>query len=259
VTKYRSFPRRQLRRLFWAWARDDWKRLAGVAAGAASLITFETAVLVASTIDVAVRWYVIGALHVAIVAVFLGAIATTFLAHQREAIWYLRGAWGEDFTKDELARARRKKLIWGWVDSVTVENGDIDHLVVTKSGGVVAIDTKYRSSSQDLDPARMAAEAGKAKLRAEGVIQTFLRKERGSHRAAIKAFTVSPLVVVWGAATVGVPEGARINDVDVVSGAGLVGWLERLDGEAIDEAAAADLLARLENFRTTAWKSKAQG
>jgi hypothetical protein len=253
MTKYHPYPRRELRRVLRRWAgRNRWLLAVGTGCLLA-FIAFETWMLGVSTGNTALRWYLTGALQVAIVAVFIGALGTTFLAHEREAILYLRGSWGEDFTKDELKRARRKKLIWGWVDSVTLQSGDIDHLVVTRAGGLVAIDSKWRSSAQHLDPAALAQEAKKARLRAEGVVQTVLRSERGSHRARARAFRVSPLVVVWGAARDGVPHGAAISDVDIIKGSELVDWLGNLQGDAIDEPAAAEILAEVERFRSGAW------
>jgi hypothetical protein len=193
-----------------------------------------------------------------LLAAFPLAIGAAFLAHEREAIWHVRGAWGEDFTRDELERARRRKLIWGWVDAVTVQSGDIDHLVVTKAGGLVAIDSKWRTDKRDIDPRAMAVDANKVKQRAEGVIQTLLRAERGSHRASVRSSTVTPVVAIWGAAQDGVPENVRIDGVEFVAGSRLVEHLGALEGETIEESAAADLLARIESFRSTAWAALAK-
>lgn len=253
MSRYHSYPRRELRALFKRWCRRNWTRLAVVAVGAMVLIAAETWLLVVSGWSTPVRWYLVGFLHAGVVAALIGAIGTTFLAHEREAILRLRGAWGEDFTQDELNRARRKKLIWGWVDSVTLQTGDIDHLVVTRAGGLVAIDTKWRSGAEHLDPAAAAREASRARLRAEGFVSSFLKSDRGSRRASGKAFRVSPLVVVWGLAREAIPAGASVGGVDIIEGRGLVEWLARLDGDAIDEAAAAEVLAEIERRRARAW------
>ncbi|WP_166389739.1 nuclease-related domain-containing protein [Nocardioides ochotonae] len=100
-----------------------------------------------------------------------------FLAHDAEAIWHVRGAWGEDNTRDELQRAKRKRLVWAWVDSVTLQAGDIDHLVVTRNGGLVAIDSKWRSKINDA--ADMARAAQKVRLRAEGLTRDLLKGDAG--------------------------------------------------------------------------------
>lgn len=255
MTKYHPYARRELRRLFRRWAWRNRGRLGVVTVGVLVLIAFETWMFSISSLSPALRWYLMGCLHVAVVAVYVGAIGTTFLTHEREAILHLRGAWGEDFTRDELERARRKKLIWGWVDSVTLQSGDIDHLVVTKSGGLVAIDSKWRSSAAHLNPAAIAQEASKARLRAEGVVRTVLKTERGAHRASALAFRVNPLVVVWGAARDVIPDGATLDGVHFVEGPGLLDWLKRLDGDVIDEAAAAEVLAQIERFRSGAWSA----
>ena len=253
MTRYHSYPRRKLRSLFKQWASRNRWRLAVVTVGALVLLAFETWMFSISGGSFSLRWYLMGCLHVVVVAVYIGTIWTTFLAHERDGILHLRGSWGEDFTKDELERARRKKLVWGWVDSVTLQNGDIDHLVVTRSGGLVAIDSKWRSSAEHLDPAAIAQEASRARLRADGVVQTLLKSERGSHRASGKAVRVKPLVVVWGAGQEAIPEGATAGGVDIIKGPDLLDWLKRLDGDVTNEAVAADVLSRIERFRASAW------
>jgi len=130
------------------------------------------------------------------------SLQAAFLAHDREAIWHLRGAWGEDNTRNELQRAKRNRLIWGWVDSITLQAGDLDHLVVTRHGGLVAIDSKWRNQHTADDALDMARGASKARLRVEGLAQTLLLSQRGGarHRARSNALTVRPVVVLWGAA-----------------------------------------------------------
>lgn len=55
----------------------------------------------------------------------------------------IRGAYGEDQTRTELQRAQRAGLVWAWIDSVSLQRGDIDHIVVTRRGGVVALDWAF--------------------------------------------------------------------------------------------------------------------
>ena len=255
MAKYHPYPRRELRILFRRWVWRHRLRLGLVTLGVLLLIAFETWMFSISGGDAALRWYLMGCLHIAIVAAYLGTIAVTFLVHERGAILQLRGAWGEDFTQDELNRARRKKLIWGWVDSVTLQTGDIDHLVVTRSGGLVAIDTKWRSDAHHLDSEAVALEARRACTRAEGVVNSFLKPERGSRRASGKAFHVLPLVVVWGPGGDAVPHSAAVGGVDIIEGSGLIDWLARLDGDPIDKAAAAEVLAEIERRRSLAWSA----
>ena len=100
-------------------------------------------------------------------AAYLHALQSAFLASDGEAIWHLRGAWGEENTRSELQRARRKRLIWGWVDSISLRAGDLDHLVVTRHGGLVAVDSKWRNRASDT--VDMARAADKARLRAEAL------------------------------------------------------------------------------------------
>jgi hypothetical protein len=223
--------------------------------GALVLLAFETVLLVVLLPRSAATWYLLGVVHAAVACGFAYAVNSAFLAQDPRAIGHLRGAWGEEFTRDELERARRKRLIWGWVDSITLKAGDIDHLVVTRTGGLVAIDSKWRNESASSNYEAMVSAAKKAKLRADAIVHTLLKSERGSHRAGGKPHAVKSVVVLWGAAQHEVPDDASIEGIDFVGGGRLFGWLEQLRQESIDEDAAADILQRLESFRSTAWPS----
>ena len=105
-------------------------------------------------------WWLLGVMQATVVAAYLSMLYSGFLAFDGEAIWHVRGAWGEDNTRSELQRARRKRLVWGWVDSVSLQHGDIDHLVVTREGGLVAIDSKWRNRIHDTEDMARAAQKG---------------------------------------------------------------------------------------------------
>ncbi len=57
----------------------------------------------------------------------------------------LSGAYGEYNTRDALRAAHRRHHIWGWIDNLEVQGGDIDHLVLAPSG-IYAIDTKWHTT-----------------------------------------------------------------------------------------------------------------
>jgi hypothetical protein len=137
------------------------------------------------------------------------------------------------------------------VDSINLQSGDIDHLVVARQGGLVALDSKWRSQAHDA--AEMARDASKVRLRAEGLAGSLLKSEKSAHRARGSALRVTPLVVLWGAAQHTVPEDARVDGIEFVAGRRLVDWLADVVGEPVDKAAAADVLKRLETFRASAW------
>jgi hypothetical protein len=155
-------------------------------------------------------WYALGVLQAAIVGGFLYMMNMSFLASDPEAMKHVRGSWGEENTRDELLRAQRKKLIWGWVDSITLERGDLDQLVVTRGGGVVAIDSKWRNDI--MDHAAIVEAARRVQLRSEGVVPSLLQSERGSHRArgglsescrsSSSGALPSPTFPMWSAPTV---------------------------------------------------------
>lgn len=255
VTKFRPYSSREFRRRFVEWARRNLKAVAVLTTGTVGLLIGMTVLLAALMPDSAFKWYVLGLLHAGVVAAYLYLLQAAFLAHDREAIWHLRGAWGEDNTRNELQRAKRKRLIWGWVDSITLQAGDLDHLVVTRHGGLVAIDSKWRNQHTADDALDVARAANKARLRAEGLAQTLLLSQRGGarHRARTNALTVRPVVVLWGAAQHNVPDAAEIDGIEFVSGRRLVAWLGQLEGHPVTKDAATELLKRLTDYRATAW------
>lgn len=251
MPNFRPYSRRRLRALFFAWARRHGRYLLIFA-----LIIFLG--LLAVTLSVGVfgtqtpgHWYLLGALQSGLVLLACGGVLLLFFAHEGEAVIHLRGAWGEEQTREELRRAQAKKLIWGWVDSLTLEFGDIDHLVVTRDGGMVAIDSKWRTSASG-GREQLIADALRMRMRAEGVVRSLVRRERAGHRDRSQAITVRPLVVIWGAAQRELA-GQHSGPVPLVQGPELVGWLGQLSGQPVDEDAAADMLRRLNKQREASW------
>jgi hypothetical protein len=258
MARYRPYSRREFRRRLARWAQRNLKLLLTLTAGAVGLFALATVILTALFPRSAFSWWLLGVLQTLLVAVFLHLLHAAFLAHDGEAIWHLRGAWGEENTRSELQRAKRKKLIWGWVDSISLQAGDLDHLVVSRRGGLIAVDSKWRN--QTSDTAAMAKAANKARLRAEALTQTLLTKERAArHRGKGNPLSVTPVVVVWGAAQHDVPDNARVDGIEFVAGRKLIGWLSKLDGRPVDEAAASDMLERLEGYRAATWDNTKPG
>lgn len=247
MTRFSPYPRRAYAALFRSWARRNMRLMALFGVGVGTLLVFETAVMVLFVPAGAFRWWLLGALQTAVVAAALHLVSTAFLAHEREAIWKLRGAWGEEATRDELRRAKRKGLVWDWVDSINLRVGDLDHLVVTRNGGVIAVDSKWRSDGRDADA--MAESAARARLRAEGVARSLLKAERGSHRARGHAVSVHPLVVIWGSAQHQLPDEWELDGIPFVSGRRLNSWLQALEGDEVSKHAARELITELRKFR----------
>lgn len=252
MTKFKPFSRRRLNKLFRDWSTKRWRMLTGLSLGVLGLIAVVTSITIVVVPHTPFMWWAVGATQAGMVAALLLLVQSAFFAHEREAVNQLRGAWGEDNTRSELQRAKRKGHVWGWVDSIQLERSDIDHLVVTKRGGLVAIDSKWRSQGNDV--AQMAASARRAATRAEGITQTLLAKEPGArHRSKTKRLTVTPVVVVWGAAQHNVPDGYRADDVAFIAGRQLFTWLATLETEQVSKAAGRDLVTRLESYRAGNW------
>ena len=254
MTKFKPYSRRALSRRRLAWARRNATLLLLAAGGLAGLLALLTAMLVWTWPETNSKLYLIGFLHAALIATAAHVIETAFFAHDREAMSHVRGAWGEENTTSELKSARRKRLIWGWVDSISLQAGDLDHLVVTRHGGLIAIDSKFRNQAGDTID--MAAAAKKARLRAEALAHTLLKGDKGArHRAKINPLSVTPVVVVWGALQANIPTPARVDGIEFVAGRGLIDWLTRLEGQPVSKAAADDVVKRLEAYRSTTWAS----
>lgn len=251
MSKYKPYSRRALRTMFGTWVRRNWRLISLMTAGAVGVLIFES-VLMTWLWHVPGKGYVLGLTHATIVAAFIQVICTSFLASNREAIWHLRGAWGEENTRSELQRAKRKRLIWGSIDSVNLSTGDIDHIVVTRSGGLVVLDSKWRTEPVT-NPSELAQSAAKVKLRTEALTRSLLKNERGNHRAAGSAVPVVPAVVLWGPAQHDLPSHAESDGIRFVSGKNLISWIGDLEGQPIEKFAARDLLRRLDDFRASAW------
>lgn len=254
--KFKPYSRRKHNELLRTWAGTHKRLVVSVLIGLCVIVAIETVTITVAFEAEPWRWYLLGAVHAGAVAACVGLLWSAFHVHEGGAMNQLRGAWGEEFTRDELARAKRRRLIWDWVDSITVETGDIDHLVVTRNGGLVAIDTKFRSAERLHDVDELRDSASRVRTRAQGFVAGYLRAESGQHRSRGPAHRVTPLVVVWGKAQHSIPEAAAIDDVAFVGGRQLVDWLRRLEGEPIDRRAAQHLVRELGARRLAAWEKR---
>lgn len=249
MARTRSFPARQLRRRRHAWVRRNARIVAILVVGFVAIVAILTAL--AWAVPMPARLYVLGAIHAGSIAMLANLINSAFLAHDQEAMWQMRGAWGEDNTRGELQRAKRKRLIWDWVDSVELQAGDIDHIVVTRRGGVVVIDSKWRNQIGAGDVPAMAGSTRKAALRAEGVLRSVLKRESGArNRTNAKPVAVTAAVVLWGAARTGVPIDASVDGVRFLDGRQLLRWLAQLEGHEVPRDAAKNVIKLLEDYRS---------
>jgi Nuclease-related domain len=250
------YSRREFRRRLRDWLRRNLKLIALLTIGLVALIAVITSLVLATGPASPFTWWLLGVLQTGMVATYAHLLHTGFLAHDTDAIRHVRGAWGEDNTRSELQRAKRKKLVWGWADSLDLMYGDIDHLVVTRRGGLVAIDSKWRNKIHDT--ADMARSAQKVRLRAEGLTRDLLKGDsRGARRAKVNPLSVTAVVVVWGADQHTVPDGATVDGIEFIAGRRLVGWLARLDGQPVDQAAAAGILRSLDDRRASTMHAQA--
>jgi membrane protein YdbS with pleckstrin-like domain len=90
MTRFAPYPRRAYRDLFKAWARSNKKLLAILALALVTLLAFETALILTLVPDGDFRWWFLGALQTALIAIILHVVNAAFLAHERGALWQLR-------------------------------------------------------------------------------------------------------------------------------------------------------------------------
>lgn len=245
--KKRSYPQGEYRHLLKSWLLRHKRAVAVMALLFAATAAAEVAMLRLLPSHEYVRYLVVALLGAMVVG-FCWAVHTLFLAHEGTAIHQLRGAWGEDNTATELKAAQRQGLIWRSVDSIALEKGDIDHLVVTRHGGIVVIDSKWCSDLDAEKRAIFAFTARRAAKRGEALVNTVTRRSHGRHSAPRKALTVTPVVVVWGAAQSSVRDDEVVDGVAIVRGSGFRTWLARLEAETISQKTATELVARIEGF-----------
>jgi hypothetical protein len=189
---------------------------------------------------VAVDGYLQGLLHGIALTTGVFAVWQLFLVHGGH-MYRLSGIWGEDNTRDVLRGAKRRGLIYGWIDNLEIEGGDVDHLVIA-SWGLVAIDSKWHTGTLDEesvqhDCSRALAAARRARL--------ILRSEKYGGEP-------ETVVAVWGAQQLQVPAmGMQREEVTIIRGRNLRGWLKsRRDEPTIYSRSTADaLLERLDRFR----------
>lgn len=93
MAKYLPHPRREFRRHYLQWVRKNVRLVLGLALGVIiSLVAITVPFLVFTTTTVH-SYYFLGLLHAVILASYLFLVHAAFLAHDREAIWHLRGTW----------------------------------------------------------------------------------------------------------------------------------------------------------------------
>ena len=173
--------------------------------------------------------YLLGLIHGLVAAAVVGVAAAWVLAPKDE-----KG------TVDLLRAARREHQVWGWVD-VEMEDGEVDHLVVTRVGGVVAVDSRWRS--EELTPELLAADAQRA----------LLNSRRASSRLQTRNLTaaVRPLLVYWGSIQGDVRKLTvrHLEGVELLAGRELRAWLRTQNGRPVERAEARRILKALRTIK----------
>ena len=151
----------------------------------------------------------------------------------------LAGAYGESFTREELATAVTRGFVWSAVHNIEVNRSDIDHLLFTPAG-VLVIESKWRF--RGADAAWLMSAAGQAQAAARKGKLILYSKHVG-YRTPVR-----PVLVVWGGARRELAPVSIIDGVPVVCGQALLGWLERCSHGEFSEQTATELHCRLALF-----------
>jgi hypothetical protein len=174
--------------------------------------------------------YLLGLVHGLVAATIVGVAASM-----------VRGPKGEQGIADLLRSARKEHQVWGWVDDVEVQGDRVDHLVVTREGGVVAIDSCW--SSDELTPELLAADAHRALLAARRAAQVLVTRDRVP--------AVRPLLVYWGSIQADVKKlpVRNLEGVELLAGRELRAWLRRQNGRPVERGDARAILKGLRGHR----------
>jgi hypothetical protein len=108
MARYHPYSRRVWRSRLVDWARRNRGLIAGATAVVVALIAGETILVTVILTPTAFTWWLLGVFQATVLAAYLHILHSAFLATDREAIWHLRGAWGEDNTRAELQRAKEE-------------------------------------------------------------------------------------------------------------------------------------------------------
>lgn len=242
----KSYPRAQLRAELWAWSRRRRRGLlfllglwAVVAVGFVAL---------AVRLDRPAITVTYTAVVVGLAVAYVGLALLSFLVSHPQAMHLLRGSWGEDLTRDELTRLRRRKVSWGHVDSLAVDGGDVDHLVVLRRGGIVAIDSKWRSAWSEQICADVVARAVRSARRARGLVATQISTSTGRHRGPVDRGEVAALAVVWGPAQDEIEDDLCVDGVHVVPGRHLRSWLAARRDDTLPKEVGTGLVEALKEW-----------
>jgi hypothetical protein len=193
--------------------------------------------LVCVLLGLAADGYLLGLLQGVVLTLLAVCLNSVFQA-VTGVLGPLAGVSDDDNTTDVLRRARRRGHIWGWIDGVATETGDIDHVVVTKKGGVVAIDSKWSARPGGETLGRDLAAASTAARRARLILLSYGRRH-----------PVTPVVVTWGGAQEDQQEAENRGDCVVVPGRELGSWLGNLRGEAVNRSTGLHLLAEFREHK----------
>ena len=224
----RTFARQQFRRDLRIFLRTNIRIVLGLAAGAAALVAFEALFF---------HGVLLGFIAGIVLTLLASAFFVTFLMHG-SGFYRLAGAWAEEFTRDELKKALRRKDVWSVVNGVRIGEQDIDHLVLAPRG-IFALDSKWHFR-YDIDYFRADVEkAERAASKARSILISLKQRRE-----------VTPVVVVAGPGRKPLLDAPMtVADIEVIAIDSLAQWLQDRGTGRLPQDDAEQLAAELTAFR----------
>jgi hypothetical protein len=195
-------PQILARRLWWAYARLNWRLLLRVL-GMLAMVTVVGSVPALLSYGPFGRGFVVGSLTTLCLGFVVWAVA-----HESGALRAWDGAIGEQNTARVLRRLERRG--WQIRNDVLFDGFNVDH-VALGPGGVYAIETKSTAGRWDFNAAVV-----------DPLAESALRQARLAARkirlllSAVGDIDVTPVLVCWGPNVEEVPGGSVVHDGVVV-------------------------------------------
>ena len=226
------YSRSQSRSRIAGWLRSNWRSL--LPAVAFLVLTFALSVAVAP--NPFIRGAIVGAGGtLAVGVVFLAALIGS------DSMRFVLGTLGEGATEEFFSSRTRRRAGWHLINGIVINGRDIDHIAIGP-GGVLAIETKWRSAQQHSRDWAMPARA--QTVDAARVASNLIRQEADADLVAV------PVLMEWGP---GAPPRTNLDHDGIISVtsndlAPFERWLEedRLSLQEVDRISGAidDFLAR---------------
>ena len=229
MRRYSNYPRQQLWRGARAYLREQRRDL------------LQGALVIGACLTAMAYWersFLSGFLCGMLLTVFVAMVTWAYLT-VGDGARYLHGAWAEDWTREELLAAVKRGDAWQVIDNIQLQDGDIDHVLITP-GGLLAVETKYYGNGAR---ARYVADHAQGARRSARRVAALLTTVK-AHRHPVR-----PLLVAWGPGARGLADKTTSEDVVVATGKTIASALKDFATGPLAADHAEALAAALSTYR----------